>query len=185
MKSQRTHSLEDAQTAKAELQRYFDEMNRKGYTTLDVAIGIDAAPDGTYAVRVNVVKLGAGASQVPKSVNGIPVVVRETGPVTPRRAPAASCAPLVNCAERGRELLAASNAVESLSAQFLGRAGIVVINPILEPNECVVVLEVLSTDVDYAEALVPKTWEGFPVMVAESREVVAYDDDDDEVEYEG
>jgi hypothetical protein len=177
MKAQRTQSIEEAKAAQAELQRYFDQMNHKGYTTLDVAIGIDVATDGTYAVRVNVAKLGAGASQVPKSVNGIPVVVRETGPVSAR-----PVRPLVNCRSRGEALMAAAKAVETLSAQYLGKAGIVVVNPVFTPDDSVV-LEVLSTDPDYASAMVPRVWEHFPVVVRESREVVAYDRDDDEVEY--
>jgi len=106
MTARRTRSLEEAEAARAELQRYFEAMDRKGWTTLLVATGIDLAADGTYAVRANVQKLGAGVSQVPKSVNGIPVVVRETGVVQAR-----PVQPLVNCVERGELIRRVADAV--------------------------------------------------------------------------
>lgn len=103
----RTRSLEEAEAARAELQRHFESMARKGWTTLYISTGIDLAADGTYAVRVNVAKIGAGASQIPKSVNGIEVVVRETGVVR-----AQPVQPLVNCVERGELIRRVVDAME-------------------------------------------------------------------------
>ena len=100
MTARRTRSFARAKAAQDELDRYFDEMGRKGWATLLIASGIDIAPDGTYAVRVNVQKLGAGASQIPRSVNGVPVVVRETGVVRARH----PIQPLVDCVKRGGAL---------------------------------------------------------------------------------
>jgi hypothetical protein len=177
MTAHRTRSLDEAKAARAELQRYFAEMDRKGWTTLEIATGIDIADDGSYAVRVNVQKLGAGASQIPKSVNGIAVVVRETGVVRAR-----PVQPLVNCEARGEAWL--GGVIESLSRQFAGKAGIVSISDALDANGALV-LEAYSTEPHYAESLLPKQWQGLPVVVRESGDVIPYDNYDDEVEYDG